>query len=436
MKNEFWIDSQACKNDYAIATYLIETPLEPEDAVIKLAKEQSLSNWSGDPSSEKEMIKNYAAKGVVNSIQLIDVVSTPSFLTYLPLCNNKYYQFIVKVAYPVCNFGGMLATMYNTVIGEIHNIGVLTGIKVLNIDFPPSYLDVFKGPTFGVEGIRKILQEPESPIFVGPVKPCVGLMPSQFAKTGYEVLKGGFHIIKDDELIVETSYSPFESRVGETVKWVRKAELETGNKKMYFAHIGGDSDKIERFYDIAINTGVDGIMISPAINGLDIAKKFGGQVPILAHNALLYASSRHPLFGVKFSLWEKLQRIAGADGVLNPAKLGTFDIMTEKEQKENIDACLGQLHTYKPIFPAFSGGQCPASLESHYKKLRISDLMIVAGAAAYGHPMGGEAGARSFIQAWDAIRKEIPLNDYANTHVELKISLDAFPLLIEKENDI
>ena len=248
MEINFWINLNECKDNYAIATYLIETSLEPEDAIIKLAKEQSLSNWAGDSSIEKELIKNYAAKGVSDSIQIIGITNTPTLMTYLALPKNKYHQFIAKIAYPVCNFGRMLATMYNTIIGEIHNIGVLTGIKVLDIDFPIPYLENFKGPAFGIEDIRKILGEPKSPIFVGPVKPCVGLTPEQFAKIGYEVLKGGFHIIKDDELIVETSYSKFKDRVQETVKLVRKAESETGKKKMYFAHIGGDSDRIEQFY--------------------------------------------------------------------------------------------------------------------------------------------------------------------------------------------
>ncbi len=428
MKSNFWIDRKACKDKYAIATYLIETPLEPENALIKLAKEQSLSNWAGDPSIEKEMIENYAAKWISNSIKIVNTIRSPSLPSCIPFHKKEYYQFIAEVAYPICNFGGMLAPMYNTMIGEIHNIGVFTGLKILNIDFPVTYLENFKGPVFGVEGIRNILQEPESPIFVGPTKPCVGLTPEQFAKTGYEVLKGGFHIIKDDELIVETSYSKFQDRVKETIKLVRKAESDTGKKKMYFAHIGGDLDRIDQFYNTALNAGVDGIMVSPAINGLDIAKKFRGELPIIAHNTLLYASSRHPLFGVKFSLWGKLQRIAGADIMLTPAKLGTFDIMTEEEQKENIDACLGELHTYKSIFPAFSGGQCPASLERHYMTLGISDLIIVAGAAAYGHPMGGYAGARSFIQAWDALSKNISINEYAKTHKELKASLDKFKL--------
>ncbi|MBU2503532.1 MAG: hypothetical protein KJ879_00560 [Nanoarchaeota archaeon] len=426
MENQFWISESECRNQYAIATYLIESPLKPEEALIKIAKEQSLSNWSGNPNKEQKIIKAYSAKGVTGSIKVFTINKAPSLSTNLALPNKAYYVFTAKIAFPIINFGGMLATMYNTIVGEIHNIGVLTGIKVLDIKFPEPYLRNFRGPRFGILGIRKILEEPVSPIFIGPVKPCVGLTPREFGKTAYEVLKGGFHIVKDDELIVETSYSRFKDRVRETVKWVRKAEDETGRRKMYFAHIGGDSDAISKLFEIAVKADVDGIMLSPAINGLDIANRFRGKLPIITHNTLMYASSRHPSLGVKFSLWSKLQRIAGADIMLTPAKFGSFDIMDEKEYLDNVETCWENLFQYRTIFPAFSGSQSPISLELHFRTLKKSDFIIVSGAAAYGHPMGGTAGAKSFVQAWTAVSSGITLSNYAKTREELRVSMETF----------
>ncbi len=426
MEENFWIAPTLCKDTYAIATYLIETSITPKAAVVCIAKEQSLSHWSGDSLVENNLIKKYAAKGVIGSVKEINSVDRPSLATYVHIPHGTYHQFIAKIAYPIVNFGGMLAPMYNTIIGEIHNIGVLTAVKILEIDFPQKFLTNFQGPAFGVCGIREILEEYDSPIFVGPVKPCVGLTPSQFAEAAYAVLKGGFHIVKDDELLVETQYSPFRDRVRKTVQAVKKAESETGRKKMYFPHIGGDSDRIRDLYNIAMEEKADGVMISPAINGLDISMTLRGHLPILAHNTLFYASSRHPLFGVQFSVWAKLQRMCGADAVLNPAPFGSFHIMNLDEHRQNVRACLGELSNFKAAFPAFSGAQSPASLEIHYKLLQSHDFMIVSGSAAYGHPMGAEAGARSFVQAWDAIKRGVPVVEYAQSHDELKISLENF----------
>lgn len=395
-----------------------------------IAKEQSLSHWKGNSTIDKNLIKKYAAKGIAGSVQIIDCVNRPSFPTYVQTPSKNYNQFTAKIAFPLINFGGMLAPMYNTIIGEIHNIGVITAIKVLDIKFPQSYLSKFPGPKFGIDGIRDILKDYESPIFIGPVKPCVGLTPKQFAETAYSVLKGGFHIVKDDELLVETKYSPFRQRIQETMRIVKKVEDETNRKKMYFAHIGGDLTNIQKYYDIAEEEGVDGVMISPAINGLDSIKWINGNIPIIAHNTLLYASSRHPIFGVQFHVWEKLQRICGADIILNPAPFGSFHIMDIDEHLLNVKACLGKLGYFKSVFPAFSGSQSPKSLVAHFNLIKTTNFIIVSGAAAYGHPQGGQAGAKSFIQAWKAIKQGITLEKYAESHPELKISLDNFGKLI------
>lgn len=428
MSKEFWIDKDTCSDKYAIAKYFIETPLKPKQAIIRLAQEQSLATIPEHLSKKDEIIKKYAAKGITNSIKKVTQKSEATLSSFVNLPSREYYQFKAEIGFPVANFGDMLATMYNSIIGEVHNIGSFTSIKVLDIDFPKKYLEQFSGPAFGIEGIREILEERDFPIFMGPIKPCIGLDPNQSARLAYKVLKGGFHIVKDDELMVNTKYSKFEERTKKVINYVRKAESETGDKKMYFAHIGGDMEKLKKFYETAIKIGVDGIMVSPAINGLDIAKNYSGEIPIISHNTLMYASSRHPIFGVKFSLWSKLQRIAGADVMLCPSKFRSFDVMTEEEYQDNVKACHGNIHGYKKIFPAFSGGQCPASLKVHLDKLNTRDFIVVAGGAAYGHPMGAEAGAKSFVQAINALDKGIPLEDYAIDNSELKVSLNKYEI--------
>ena len=296
----------------------------------------------------------------------------------------------------------------------------------MDIDFPNGWLDATDGPAFGVEGLRKKLAEPSLPLLISPVKPCVGLSPEEFAERSYHCLKGGFHGVKDDELILDPPYSAFRKRVSLTAQSAEKAANETHEPKLYFAHIGGDAEKIGEYYDIAIDEGASGIMVSPWINGIDCIKKFKGRLPIISHNNLTYAMARHPWHGISFSLQAKIQRMCGADIIVCPAPFGSFDIMSKEEHVQNVDACLNEELGLKKMLPGFSGAQTPMTTVALYQSLGTMDFGVLAGGAVYNHPMGIEAGAMAFRQALESMEKKIDVAEYAKNHRELKAAIDTF----------
>ena len=55
-----------------------------------------------------------------------------------------------------------------------------------------------------------------------------------------------------------------------------------------------------------------------------------------------------------------------------------------------------------------------------------SNLIYVAGGGIMAHPMGPAAGLRGLQQAWEAAMKDIPLAEYATTHLELKETIAKF----------
>jgi ribulose-bisphosphate carboxylase large chain len=52
--------------------------------------------------------------------------------------------------------------------------------------------------------------------------------------------------------------------------------------------------------------------------------------------------------------------------------------------------------------------------------------MYLAGGGILAHPGGPAAGVVAIRQAWDAAANEIPLEDYATNHPELRQSLEHF----------
>ena len=86
-------------------------------------------------------------------------------------------------------------------------------IKLIDVEFPLKYTQGFKGPKFGIDGVRKILGAYNRPLVLNMIKPCTGFTPEAGAQLFYEAAKGGVDIIKDDELIADPSFCPLKIRV-------------------------------------------------------------------------------------------------------------------------------------------------------------------------------------------------------------------------------
>ncbi|MCH8004335.1 MAG: hypothetical protein IH934_06940 [Nanoarchaeota archaeon] len=412
-------------NEHVIVKYRFQTPGDFLNAAIALSKEQSFSCIE-DPIKEKLLIRRFAAKVIKDSIVKIQQDNKPALPTYIySKDDGPFFTREVELAFPIELFGDSLILLLDTVIGEIHNIAKFTGIKILDIQFPKRLEKKYGGPAFGIEGIRKIVGKEKGPILISPVKPCVGLSPDEFAERVYHCLIGGFDGVKDDELLLDPPYCPFEERVVKTVKAVQKAEKETGKKRLYFAHVGGDINDIDRFVKFALDNGVSGIMFSPLVNGLDIIRKYKGKVPIISHNNLSYGFSRHPLIGVSFSLYVKIQRLCGADMIICPAPDRSFYVMDYETHRSNVNACISGSVMRKTL-AGFSGSQTPETLYSHYQFLGHDNFAICPGSAVYEHPNGIEAGARSFVEAVEALSKGVSIFEYAKNHEDLRVSLESF----------
>jgi ribulose-bisphosphate carboxylase large chain len=76
--------------------------------------------------------------------------------------------------------------------------------------------------------------------------------------------------------------------------------------------------------------------------------------------------------------------------------------------------------------PVLSSGQWAGTAPDSYKAMETIDVMHLAGGGIIGHPGGSEAGVKSMIQGWEAAVSGVPLNKYAETHIELKQAIEKF----------
>jgi ribulose-bisphosphate carboxylase large chain len=107
-----------------------------------------------------------------------------------------------EISYSVETAGNELPQLLNLIFG---NSSIKPGIRVENIIFSKGILDLFKGPRFGVEGLRALLKIEKRPLLCTALKP-MGLSPSDLADMTYKFAAGGIDIIKDDHGLADQSF--------------------------------------------------------------------------------------------------------------------------------------------------------------------------------------------------------------------------------------
>ncbi|MEM2053454.1 MAG: RuBisCO large subunit C-terminal-like domain-containing protein, partial [Thermoplasmata archaeon] len=184
--------------NYVIGTYLLITKRNWKIRELSkaLAIEQSTGTWLPVPGETPEVRMRSVAK-------VIGIYEIPDYEVEIPE-EIKERQYVIRIAFPFVNFGKQIPMMLSTVVG---NISLAGKIKVLDIEFPKEYVNGFKGPKFGIKGIRKILNVNERPLLLNMIKPCTGFPPEIGAKYFYEAARGGVDIIKDDELLADAEFN-------------------------------------------------------------------------------------------------------------------------------------------------------------------------------------------------------------------------------------
>src|SRR5262245_23947723 len=135
------------------AIYLIETPLAVEKAAAVLAGEQSSGTFVAVPGETEELKQRFAAR--VEKITPLETRGRPA----LPGCRSEsgtFTQAEVVISWSLENFGFNLPTLVSTVQGNLYELSQFSGLKLMDLEFPASFAEHFRGPKFGVAGCRKL----------------------------------------------------------------------------------------------------------------------------------------------------------------------------------------------------------------------------------------------------------------------------------------
>lgn len=404
------------KQNYVMASYYIKLPKEVD--VLKkastLAVGQTIGTWIPIPGITEEIREKYMGK-------VVNIFDVPS-LDLSTQVDTEERHYIIQIAYPAINFGSDLPLMITSLLGN--DASTSAQVKLLDIEFSEEFVSQFRGPQFGVAGVRKMVGIEKRPILLNMIKPCTGLTPQEGAKIFYETALGGVDFIKDDELLGNPAYSRPEERVREFKKAAEAAYEKTGERVKYFVNItsgaGEIIDNVKRVED----AGADGIMVNFATVGYSVLKYVAEvtKLPILGHAAGAGISYEGTLNGMASPLAVgKLARLAGADIVMVNTPYGGYPLSYQKYMQTIAQLTL-PFYQLKPTMPSIGGGVHPGMVEKYIKEVG-TDIVLAAGGAVQGHPGGSGAGARAMRQAIDIVMSGANFEEAAKEKEELSVAL-------------
>ncbi|MGN6639733.1 MAG: ribulose-bisphosphate carboxylase large subunit family protein [Mucilaginibacter sp.] len=406
------------------AKYYIETPYAVEKAAQVLAGEQSSGTFVAVPGETEELKVRFAAN--VENITPLESVKDPA----IPGANSNeglYHRANIEVSWSIENFGYNLPVLISTLQGNLYELTQFTGLKLMDIELPPSYNAHFRGPAFGIEGSRKSTGVQGRPLIGTIIKPSIGLSTEQTAELVKTLAGAGIDFVKDDELMSSAANSRFEDRVDAIMRVINQHADKTGKKGMYAFNLSDEIDSMLRRYEYIVKAGGTCAMVSLNSVGLSGVKKVcdSGQLVIHGHRNGWGMLNRHPLLGIEFPAYQKLWRLAGVDQIhVNGIQNKFWE--SDDSVVRSIESCLKPLFDTKTILPVVSSGQWGGQAFETYRRTHTTDLLYMAGGGIMAHPDGPAGGVMALQQAWEGAVNGLTLEQAAQQYPEFGKSVQKF----------
>ncbi len=387
-----------------------------EDAIGRIASESSTGTWTTLSNLPARMKKIMA--------------------TAYKIEGNYIY-----VAYPLELWEkGNAPQLLSGIAGNIFGMKALDNLRLIDASLPEEYIKSFPGPNLGIPGLRKYFKIYDRPLTGAVPKPKLGFSAEEHAKIGFETWMGGFDLVKDDENLTSQSFNNFYKRVKLMSKMRDKAERETGEVKDALINITAETKEMIKRAKALHDHGFKYAMIDVVVAGTaavqTLRETLGDYgMAIHAHRAMHAAFDRNPRHGITMQFLAKIMKIIGTDEIHSGTAIGKLvgskdevisisSILRDKNVREKKGFLLEQnWGRVKGAFPVSSGGMHPGIIPDEID-LYGKDVVLLISGGIHGHPSGPRAGAKAAMQAIEATRKKISLEEYAKTNIELRQALE------------
>ncbi|WP_317616558.1 RuBisCO large subunit C-terminal-like domain-containing protein [Pseudozobellia thermophila] len=297
----------------------------------------------------------------------------------------------------------------------------------MDLEVPNSFKEHYRGPRFGIKGSMASCKVSGRPMIGTIIKPSIGLSVGDTVSLVKKLIGAGIDFIKDDELMGSAANSFFDDRVKAIMKVIRDNEQRTGKKVMYAFNISDEIDAMQHKYDLVLKEKGSCAMVSINSVGLTGTKKIcdRGELIVHGHRNGWGMLNRHPLLGIEFPAYQKLQRLAGVDQLhVNGIQNKFWE--SDDSVVASIKSCLQPFLGGDGIVPVVSSGQWGGQAFETYRRTRTTDLLYMAGGGILAHPMGPQAGVTALKAAWAGAVEGLSLEETAKRSPEFSASVKKF----------
>ncbi len=404
---------------------------------------------------------------------------TMNALTYKVDIKNE----LVWLAYPWRLFdrGGNVQNILTYIVGNVLGMKEISALKLLDVWFPPAMLEQYDGPSYTLDDMKKYLGIKNRPVLGTIIKPKMGLTSAEYAEVCYDFWVGGGDFVKNDEPQANQDFCPYDKMVAHVKEAMDKAVKETGKKKVHSFNVSApDFDTMIERCEIIRNAGFEPGSYAFLIDGitagwmaLQTLRRKYPDVFIHFHRAMHGAFTRpeNPI-GFTVLVLSKFARLAGASGIhtgtagigkmagsvkddIIPAH-GILNLLAEghffnqswakvpKKDKDIIkitkeDAAHHVILEHdswrgvKKCAPIISGGLNPTKLKPFIDVMGSTDFITTMGAGVHAHPNGTTSGAKALVQAMEAYKKKISIEEYSKKRGKKELA-DAIAFFTKNKN--
>lgn len=294
-----------------------------------------------------------------------------------PTADGKYY--LARISYGVECTAFEATQFLNVVFG---NSSLQPHIWVVDIELSPALIGRFRGPRFGLPGVRELVGMPKRAMIQAVIKP-MGTSPATLADMCRSYVMGGADVIKDDHGITNQSFCSFEERIKRCAAAVAEANAQSGRHTLYAANVSADGEAVLERAHYAKEMGATALMVAPALIGYGWLNRLAADdelgLPIITHPAMMGGFVLPGISGIADYLWMGLlPRLFGSDMSIFVSYGGRFTF-TAQQCQQIATYCTKPIEGLKATCPAPGGGVTEKRLPELLDIYGLDTMFLVGG---------------------------------------------------------
>jgi ribulose-bisphosphate carboxylase large chain len=310
-------------------------------------------------------------------------------------CADRPDTYRAVIDYPTDLAGTHASQFWNLLYG---NISLKRHVRLETISLPDIVRHRFRGPRYGIEGVRRELGVIGRPLLATALKPR-GSTPERLADLAGAFAAGGGDVVKDDHNLVDPDFDTFRRRVDLCQAAVEQAANRLGRATVYAPNLSVPLMELDRAAEHLVRRGIRGALIAPMLLGFETVQRLTATYPLvwLAHPTFTGCYFHDPDHGVDPAiLLGQWFRWIGCDATIFPNHGGRFTftadectgIATAARQPDgDLAAC----------WPAPAGGMSFARLPEMAAAYG-ADAMFLIGGALLGASANLQASTCRFVK--------------------------------------